>query len=125
MTATLAEPTHGELPTTATYTRRRWQWLPAYPGEVGDGTLEICLTTGRRQPKTEFHRYAVQIVWDECDAEAGVWVFILENLDKPDADGPFQCVVGGTESRCGCEAAKYRLGCKHRDSLLCLTKEVL
>jgi hypothetical protein len=67
----------------------------------------------------------VQIDWDACDADAGVWVFLLENLTDPDETGPFQCIVGGTVESCGCEAHKYKLDCKHLSSLRALTKEVM
>lgn len=125
MTAALAEPTRGELPPTRTYPRRGYAWEPAYPGQSDrDGTLEIWLVTGKRTLQIENDTYAVQIVPDECDVVNGVWSFMLENQDEPDETGPFACVVGGMQDSCGCEAAKYRLDCKHLAALRAIVKEV-
>lgn len=126
MTAALANPTRGELPATRTYCRRGYAWEPAYPGQTDrDGTLEIWLVTGKRTLRPENFTYAAQIVWDECDPANGVWVFMLENKTKPDEEGPFACVVGGMKDSCQCEAAKYRLDCKHVAALRAIVKEVM
>jgi hypothetical protein len=75
--STLTEFARGELPATATYTRRSWQWLPATGSELDarDGTLVILMTSGRRVLRTEFFYYAVQVEWDAPLPE-GVWSFL-------------------------------------------------
>jgi hypothetical protein len=131
---TLGDQLRGELAPTKSYTGREWQWLPAeWPYEDGrDGTLVIGVTTdGKRRVRTEFFYYAVQFVWTECDPVGGIWTFLLENEREPDEGGPFRCVVGGMVEECGCEAGcmdRARVqptGCKHRDALSAITREVM
>src|SRR5215813_5436797 len=101
---TALEHARGELSATASYNRREWQWVAAYPNQADrDGTLTILVTKGRRVLSTEIDHYAVQEELDLALPE-GVRSFLLENELDPDPYGPFRCIVGGMCEWCGCEA---------------------
>lgn len=125
----LAERRTGWLPPTPTYDRRAYRVEPPDWHNGGedvpcDLVLFILVTrAGTRWARTTWTRYAVQVEW-EYAVDHGLRSFVLENLDAPDADGPFRCVVGGAVETCGCEANRYRLDCKHLAALRSMTEKV-
>jgi len=128
VTTALAERRRGWLPPTATYARREYRVEPPDFANGGDAVpcdlvLFVLVTVaGKRWARTTWSRYAVQVEW-EAAVDHGARSFLLENLDEPDAAGPFRCVVGSMREECGCEAGGFDrrrtdvVGCKHRAAL--------
>jgi hypothetical protein len=119
-----------DLPATATYGRRSICWIPAdrthpnYDGRFGNLIIKLQHAKDGVRRKIEVDTYAVE----PDGSDNGGRAFWLMNLSDPHTEEPYRCVIGGMTPHCKCTAGKCRVpavqdstvGCKHRDSLLCL-----
>jgi hypothetical protein len=101
------EPVTGELPPTATYTDREWEWLPL--PEMSGGLLTIRTRRGRQVCEKV---YAVR--------RQPTNGFLLRDVRS---DVTYQCWPEGWLPRCTCPAGKCGQECKHREALAALIGE--
>jgi hypothetical protein len=113
----LVSPVYFELPSTATYSRRRIGWFPAADGADRLGTLRVVLELdGRSADYTEVDVYAV----DEVEPRLSqVRTFLLLNETDAEQEQPYEVTtVSGVPVSCSCRAGKVKVnGCKHADAV--------
>lgn len=113
----------GDLPPTATYAVRYWDWFPGDHSDPSqrdgrDGTVVVTLQRvrrrGRRVPVVERATYGVQE--DAERSRPGHRVFLF--LKDDDVGEPYQVVLADWFADCTCTATNCRSPhCRHRDVL--------
>lgn len=124
MTApSVADILTGDLPDTASFTARRWQWAPAVGDELDprDGTLTIWQTPKSGPPECDV--YAVEEQAPPIGAMGRVFLAAKLNGENE----VYEVLIGPT-SYCSCKAGSCRWpACKHRSALaaLCELRQLL
>lgn len=116
----------GEMPPTATYSSRRWCFVPVklgaerFDNRVGNVSIRLQKARGVRRV-VEQDTYAVEYDPNPEPGEVGL-AFWFTNLD-PEHETPYRVVVapGGKAGRCTCKAGQCKAPSdKHVDALVAM-----